>query len=66
MGDIVTMNCDQFDEQRRLVLVDQKPHAGWRSGSSPSCTASAAYLRQICMLIEDLIDGHSVSDHRDH
>lgn len=33
MGYVVTFRCEQADQQWRLILVEQEPHAGSCSGS---------------------------------
>jgi hypothetical protein len=39
---LVPCGHEQFDDDRRLVLIEQEPHAEGRSGSARSCTATAA------------------------
>lgn len=40
--DVVTRPDRQLPQERRLMGVEQEPHAGCRNGNSRSCTVSAA------------------------
>jgi hypothetical protein len=42
MHGVVPVGPEQDRQSRREVLIEQQSHAGRRSGSSRSCTASAA------------------------
>ena len=41
MLNVVARRSQHLGLSRRQVLVEQKPHAGWRSGNSRSRTAAA-------------------------